>query len=252
MRQKKKKYLSIILSFIALASIGFIIVDWKSLISKTNERDLALYSYTFKAIIVFLTSLLVFIAGKDYLDYRDIKLMRVIFALIIVADAALILFNTPVVGILFFSFVQLLLIFRNSYGMREKIKSEGDHHLRKSLFINTILVTTFFLLILLNLINMYLEDDMLLFTMLLYSLMISLSLWAAIANYLLRLFPNINSIMIALGMIFFVLCDINVGLSLILPKSLIKTISSNLIWIFYTPALTLLALSSYKYEITGN
>ena len=92
------------------------------------------------------------------------------------------------------------------------------------------------------------DEKLLLVIMVLYGMMISISLWTAIANYLLKLFPKTNSIMISLGMIFFVLCDINVGLSLILPASLTRTISLNLIWVFYTPALTLLALSRYRYK----
>ena len=118
--------------------------------------------------------------------------------------------------------------------------------LKSSLFINTILSTVLFLLFLMKLINEHLDERLLFIVIVFYGLVVSTSLWAAFANYLLKLFPKTNSILVSLGMLFFVLCDINVGLSLALPHGLAKTISSNLIWIFYTPALTLIGLSGYN------
>lgn len=251
MSQKKKKFVFIILFFIVVLSLGFILLDWLPLIIKYKIQISYKYSYGFKAMVVLLTTLLVFISGKDCLCKSDLKLMKIIFLLVLTADSALVIFETPVMGILFFSFVQLCLFLRNSKGMREVIRAEGDFKLRRSLFINTILVTTLLILNLLRIMELYMTYKLLLFIMVLYGFMVSLSLWTAIANYLLKLFPKTNSIMVALGMCFFALCDINVALSLILPNSLIRSISTNLVWIFYAPALTLLALSSYKYKKMG-
>ncbi|TJX15894.1 hypothetical protein E9840_01695 [Tissierella creatinini] len=252
MSQKKKNFVFIILFFIAVLSLGFILLDWLPLISKYKLQISYKYSYSFKVIVVLLTTLLVFISGNDCLSKRDLKEMKRIFILVLLADSALVGFQTPVIGILFFSFVQLCLVFRNSKGMREVIKSDGNFKLRRSLFINTILVTTLFILNLVRIMDNHMENKLLLLIMVLYGFMVSLSLWTAMANYLLKLFPKTNSIMVALGMCFFALCDINVGLSLILPEGLIRTISSDLVWIFYAPALTLLALSGYKYKNTEN
>lgn len=249
MSQGKINFITLILFLIAMISLIFIFLDFFPLISANKgQENASLYSYSFKAIVVLLTTLLVFITGKDHLDYNDSIRMKIIFLLILLADLSLALFPTPVIGIFFFSLVQLGLILRNSLEMKENIRAIGNYQLRSSLFINIILVTIFFILNLIRIMDQHMDEKLLLVIMVLYGMMISISLWTAIANYLLKLFLKTNSIMISLGMIFFVLCDINVGLSLILPASLTRTISLNLIWVFYTPALTLLALSGYRYK----
>jgi hypothetical protein len=72
--------------------------------------------------------------------------------------------------------------------------------------------------------------------------------WVAAVNDMLALFPKPNSKMIAIGMILFYFCDICVGLDFILPKGTIWLLANSLIWVFFTPAITLLALSCYKYD----
>lgn len=249
MSQSKKNFISLILFLIEMISIIFIFLDFFPLISRSKlEEDTFLYSYAFKALVVLLTTLLVFITGKDCLNKNDSTRLKIIFLLILLADLSLAIFPTPVIGIFFFSLVQLGLILRNSLGMKEKIRVKGNFQLKTSLFINTILVTILFILILIRIMDKHMDEKLVLLIMVLYGIMVSISLWTAIANYLLKVFPRINSLMISLGMICFVLCDINVGLSLILPASLTRTLSLDLIWIFYTPALTLLALSGYRYN----
>jgi hypothetical protein len=80
----------------------------------------------------------------------------------------------------------------------------------------------------------------------LYGLILSISLWAGIANFVLSLFPDKNSKVIAIAMVFFYLGDILVGLDGLLSSGPIWLIATSLIWVFYTPAITLLAISSYK------
>ncbi len=244
---KKKRNIFIILIFILIISLGFILLDFLPLIHPKLQQPV-LISYSFKAMIVLLTTILVFMIGKDCISKRDANMMKLIFSLIILADASLVVVPHPLIGISLFFFVQLGLTLRNSLGMSKKIGFKRNNKIRGSLFINTVLVTVLFILILMRIINRHMDDKLLLIIMVLYGLMISISLWTALANYLLGLFPRVNSIMVSLGMVFFVLCDINVGLYLVLPSGLIKIIFSNLIWVFYTPALTLLALSGYNYK----
>src|SRR5699024_1089336 len=69
-------------------------------------------------------------------------------------------------------------------------------------------------------------------------------------------YPAPNKHMIAWGMIFFLLCDINVGLAnvqkviSISPGLLKRFLDSSylLIWLFYLPSQVLLTLSGYKYS----
>ena len=245
---RKKFYVNLILKSIIIISIIFVLLDWMPILNKDNTLDTTMYSYGFKALLILLISLLIFITGEDALNEKDAIIIKVIFILVIIADSSLVLFNTPVIGIMFFSFVQFGLILRNSRGMREKIKINRNNKLRTSLFVNTILATLLFIFNLIRLMNGLMEEKLLLLIMALYGLMVSLSLWTAFANYLVGIFPKINSLFVALGMFFFVLCDLNVGLSLILPNGYIRDIASALVWIFYTPALTLIALSGYRFN----
>lgn len=246
MSKIKKFFIGLILKSIIIIYIFFILLDWLPIINPDITFDTLTYSYALKALVILMITLLVFLTGKDAMNEEDAFMLKVIFLLIIVADSALVIFESPVFGIMFFSFVQYGLILRNSIGMREKYKKNKNNKLRTSLFVNTILATLLFIFNLIRLMNSLMEESLLLLIMALYGLMISASLWTAFANYLLGVFPRINSRLVALGMFFFVLCDLNVGLSLILPVSNLRDIASALIWIFYTPALTLIALSGYK------
>ncbi|MDD2447138.1 MAG: hypothetical protein PHY91_05575 [Tissierellia bacterium] len=246
MIHKKRYLIIIILVLIAIASLIIILLDWLPFIVDTISLYETRHSNRFKAIVVLLATSIVFITGNNSLNKKDLIMMKTIYILIILADTALVLIQNPIVGILFFSLVQLGLIIRNSVGLKDKIRFAKEYPIKSSLFINTILSTVLFLLFLVKLINEHLDDRLLLTVIIFYGLMLSTSLWTALANYLLSLFPKINSILVSLGMFFFVLCDINVGLSLTLPHGLVQTISSNLVWIFYSPALTLIALSGYN------
>ncbi|MDR0854306.1 MAG: hypothetical protein LBN34_08045 [Clostridiales Family XIII bacterium] len=59
--------------------------------------------------------------------------------------------------------------------------------------------------------------------------------------------PKINRRLSSVGMILFLLCDVNVAAFNLLPQeSFIGNMASVLMWAFYLPAQTLLALSTYK------
>jgi len=64
-----------------------------------------------------------------------------------------------------------------------------------------------------------------------------------------RLFPKPNGHMILIGMVLFLLCDINVALYNILNEGLFYNISSISMWLFYLPSQVLLSLSGYKYNL---
>jgi hypothetical protein len=82
----------------------------------------------------------------------------------------------------------------------------------------------------------------------LYGIILSISLWAGLTSYILGLFPYKNSSMIAIGMLCFYFCDISVGLDGLLGSGTAWVFATSLTWIFYTPAITLLALSCYNYK----
>lgn len=246
MNQRKYKVIAIILFAIVFISGGFISLDWYGFYIGLAEYNASLYSYIAKSIILLLSIFLVFLIGKDGLNKKDTFLLRLVYIFIILADISFILFKEPYMGIGLFSIVQICLILRNTLAIKDNYKGDNSYRLKTSLFINLILGTIFLIINFLRIINGLIDRPILLVFMLSYSLLISMSLWTSLANILLGIFPKVNGALAVMGMIFFILCDLHVGLSLSLNHGASKSIAQNLIWVFYTPALTLVALSGYN------
>lgn len=233
--------------FIVFVSGGFVALDWTKffIFTKNNRITSNIYSYSAKYLIVLMTSILVFIIGRDGINKKDTTMLCLIFMFIILADLSLATLVEPYIGIFFFSIVQLLLIVRNGCGFIKNYRQDESNNLKKSLFINTILSTIFFVVNIIQILRELIDKPSLLYMMIFYALLISVSLWTAIANLLLKIFPRINAILITIAMLCFVLSDLNVGLSFALQLSKQKLFIEGIIWIFYTPALTLIAFSGY-------
>ena len=246
MNRRKYKVILAILFAIVFISGGFISVDWYGFYIGLTKYDTALYSYIAKSIILMLSIFLVFLIGKDGLNKKDSFLLKLIYIFIILADISFILFKEPYMGIGLFSIVQICLILRNTMAIKDNYKGNKSHRLKSSLFINLILGTIFLIISFLRIINGLIDRPILLLLMLSYSILISISLWTSLANILLDIFPKSNGVLAVMGMVFFILCDLHVGLALSLNHGVSRSIAENLIWVFYTPALTLVALSGYN------
>lgn len=232
---KKTKIIIIIIGLILLTSGGFIALD---LVTHS-------LSIIFKGFIVFLSTILVFLINNDGLDKSDTKLLKLSFILIIFADLSLLFFNEPYMGISIFFLVQCMLIYRNCryiYGIYSYKEILDKYNIVIILTLITLLII--YLLISRN----FLENKILFIFFTLYGLIKSGSVFAAITNYRLKLFPKINSKLLLIGVICFYLCDICVGFTLTFKTGFISGLSSVLIWIFYTPALTLIGLSGYDFS----
>lgn len=250
MNKIKSKFIMIIVLLIVFISSSYITLDLArlSVIKSELMYKRLLYTDLAKLIVIILSATLIFIIGKDGLSSIDTTKLKLIYIFIILADFSLVMLENAYLGIFLFALVQVGLIFRNGSGILVKFKNGELKLLRSKLFINTILSTIFGLVVILNLFSSLLKDQLLLYFMVSYALILSISLWTAIANPILGLFPRLNSILISIGMILFVLCDLNVGLSFALKLGTGKIIADSIVWIFYTPALTLVALSGYNYH----
>lgn len=242
---KKRFTVIIILVLIAITALLFIYQDFALLFFPIMAFPFKGMSNNLKAFIIFFTTLLVFLTGKDCLNKKDVIHMKVIYTLIIIADFALVSFKSPVTGISVFFLVQLNLVLRNSKHMKEKIRSAGKAK-QRILSSYTFFMCVFYLFAIIFLINALANQTLLLVAMTLYLFMVSLSLWTALTNFITGLFPRTNGLLVFIGMFCFLFCDINVGLSWIFEKEMIGWIAAALIWVFYTPALTLIALSGHK------
>ena len=143
--------------------------------------------------------------------------------------------------------VQLGLISRNGSAILKNFTIDKSKVLSNNIFINTVLATVLFILIIMKVANNLMKESTLFYILKFYVVLLSASLLIAIANLLLKIFPKPNSILVTIGMFFFVLCDLNVGLTMALQLGNFSLITDSLIWMFYTPALTLIALSGYNY-----
>lgn len=231
----KKIEIATILSLILVTSGGFIALD----IVKHESSQI------FKGLVVLLSTILVFRISRNGLNKRDTNLLKLIFILIIFADLSLIYFKKPYIGIVIFFLVQCILIYRN-------IRCTDKRYILEILLTRESIILIFSLstalLIYLFFIRVYIGDNILFILFILYGIIKSCSVFISAVNFRLKLFSKINRILLLIGIICFYLCDISVGLTLTLNKGFIREFTSFLIWIFYTPALTLIALSGYDFK----
>lgn len=235
----KWRIIKVMLLFISILYIWFMYIDiynTKSFISSDGLKFLSM-------ILVFVISL---ITRDDALSFKDLHLLQIGLLITIYADFFLLILNSHyILGIGLFSIVQIL------YSIR--YKSDDI-----KMTINKFLTIFFSLSFLYIIINFFLiKIKFLLIIGLHYSFCLLTSVKRGIDTYRYKKFPKLNSQMIALGMILFLLCDINVGLYNILgfiafrnkTLNIIYNISSISMWLFYMPSQVLLSLSGYKYNI---
>lgn len=243
MSKNKRFLVSTILLAIACISIFTIVLDFSRF-----WGHYALYnlfpSYIINRINVMLAAALVWLSGKESLSSKDNRLIKYIFFLICIGEYFF-LIAKPILAIIAFLLCQSLLIKRHSNGLTAKLAMSAPRQ-KLELIIFAIILTS---IIAAAIVLLYPFDNhhSLSIIAVLYWIMLSLSLWIALANFLLSLFPKINSRMIAIGMLCFYCCDILVGLDTILDDGVMWLLANSLIWVFYTPAIALLALSCYKY-----
>ena len=254
MIKRKLRIIVFIILAIIFISGSFITLDFARLFVIKNELiyKRLLFTNLTKYSVVILATTIVFLIGKDGLNKSDTTRLKFIFVFILLADIALGVLKNAYIGIILFSIVQSGLIIRNGSNLIDVLKNNNYVQLRKPLYINTFLSTIFCQLLVFNLIRSLLNDSTLIYLMIFYAILLSISLWVAISSSIIGAFPNINSKLISTGMILFILCDINVGLSMSLRQGTTHIFIDSIIWIFYTPALLLIALSGYDYTKIKN
>jgi hypothetical protein len=151
------------------------------------------------------------------------------------------------VAILSFLGGQVLLVLRNGQGFRAYFRRKsgvGDYARDILLGVAILLVTG--LLFALTLFE-HLQGSPLLYVIAAYALFLDLSLWTAWTTRRAGYFPKANALLIAVGSTCFFVGDYLVGFNLSLEPSLQRAATLFLTWVFYAPAITLLALSGYRW-----
>lgn len=234
---------------VVFLSGSYITLDWSRFFIRPDDPVYTeyLYSGAAKLLVSLLCAAIVWTTGNDGITDSDTGKMKLIFTAIFAAD---ILFSLKykIPGIALFGIAQILLAFRNGTGMRRLISSAGFFEKKKFLLLPGILIAVTIPVILSRIFYPLLKGSMMFYMISEYAVLLGISLWIALANPGIGFFPKINSILIIIGMIFFFLCDINVGLSIALKQGIYRLYVNSTVWIFYTPALILLALSGYNYK----
>ena len=243
MSKAKKLYIFILIFIIAAFCIWFVILDFSRFAAMDYTYDI-FPSALLKRVNVVLAVLVAWAAGKDGLGPVDCLKMKGAFLFAFLAEVLLAvrLFKE---GIVTFALCQLLLTFRNGAGIKSGFKHAG---LRQKIGLAVAAVILLIILAAIPPVTGILDSSNSLFTVAyFYGIILSISLWTAVASAVLELLPRRNAGMVAWGMVCFFFCDICVGLDGFLPPGLPWLIANSLIWVFYIPALVLLALSCYKY-----
>lgn len=243
MKSGKRLFISLMINAIAVLSIWFMVLDFSRFYNSDFSYDI-FPSAVLKRICVLIAASVAWSVGRDGLNPTDSRQMKAALFFAVAGEAAFAL-GERTIGICMFSVCHSLLLIRNAKGLRRRLLQAGS---RKQLFLLAILAMTVVLwLSFMGQFSSFTEQNALSASAIIYSIILSASLWAAIACFVLRLLPPINSRLAAAGVFCFFCCDVLVGLDAVLEPGIPWLLANSFIWIFYIPALTLLALSSYKY-----
>ncbi len=183
--------------------------------------------------IVIVFCFLITILCKKPLNKLDLQLLRLGMFFTVMADLFMILLDYNTIGVALFCIVQITYIARYDIDRFGKI-------IKKLFIIFIIIFSIYIVLVFLN--N---NVDFLILLALFYSICICCSLYKSLRAMKEGRYPRSNGELIVLGMILFVLCDINVALYYM---GIMEFLTSHLIWIFYLPSQFLLSISGYKFN----
>lgn len=244
---KKHSGVRAVLAIITLLFISYEVLDWGRLFF---ERSPLWDRYVdFSKLAVSLLCTVLVLLGKGFcFSTRDRKKLLIAFAAINLGDLAFSLnwintvFNS--IGIVVFLIAQILMVVR-----LDKAFASIDYSLAQNKRYS-IITGIFILLIGSSLVvklGMFKSENVPFVLILIYGCIVSVSVWVAMQVQIGSIYPETNKSLIMFGMIFFYLCDATVGFGLVLESHVPYVIVTSLTWLFYTPALVLLALSSYNY-----
>lgn len=254
MKGNKLSNRALAVSLIAVLAFLYVPGDWAVYILSKMGVPVPAWSRIAIAGAKYLSSCLAFAVvwttGEDRIDDRDIRLLRMAFAFLIAADFFMVaLFpvlsalgrNPPewinTAGMVFFMAVQTCLIARHLRNSRSLFAGTRRAAVKNAaveliiLLAAAIPVTA----------AVSAAGKTALPVLAVYGVYLLLSLYTAWGVFRRGFYPPLNQWLIALGMTFFFLCDLNVGLSGL------NDFATTLVWLFYTPALMMLSLSGVDF-----
>ena len=175
----------------------------------------------------------------DIVNHRDLFLFRLAISVTVIADLCLVILDFSILGVVFFSFVQII------YCIRYTTKKLKETLINFFIIFENIVLLYMVASLFIEKINILLPIS------LFYCICLITSVIKAIKTWKNNLYPSPSKYIIVFGMILFLLSDICVALSNItevLPLvgyliGGIQPIAGLLVWILYLPSQLLLSLS---------
>jgi len=248
---RQKKQVLVLLGLILVLTSSFLTYEWTQyafgIVEVTDpERLYSRLTKTLTSLLVFLLAIRVGDAGINQAD--PLKLKRAFFA-IFLGDLLFLMdeFNPffDYLAVLAFLAGQVLLILRNGQGLQAYWRG-SRHKLWDILLGAGILVATGALFF----VTLYpsVKGTAFLYIIPVYALLLDLALWTAWMTLKVGYFPRANAWLIVIGATCFFIGDYLVGFNLSLSPSMARVTTMYLTWLFYAPAITLLALSGYRWR----
>ena len=189
---------------------------------------------------ILLCLIIALLIGEDGYNKRDRLFVQLARLFTVFADYFLLIKDDFIIGVICFCVVQITYIIRYSL-MEKKIY-------KNVCFLLFTLLIAIFASAVIRLNNF---NRGLLSLGLLYAVFLLTSVYCGVSTLKRGKYPKGGAILISLGIILFLLCDINVGLFNILGYIGLATyenLTGFLIWFFYFPSQLLLSLSGFKMQ----
>ena len=205
-----------------------------------NTRYIHL-SERIKYTCIILCFFIALLSRNNPFDRYNMKLLQIGLLLTVIADFFLLILDDYYpFGVAIFTLAQI------TYSIRYDIKNTKNT-------IKNYTVVFMILFFIYAFVNMSIRIELLVPISLCYGTCLITNVHKAITVFKKNLYPKLNARMVALGMILFLLCDINVLLYNILKytnqtEGIMYIISSFSMWLYYLPSQVLLALSGYNYD----
>ncbi|MCB9794084.1 MAG: hypothetical protein H6741_15320 [Alphaproteobacteria bacterium] len=195
-----------------------------------------------------LCAMLAFAVGSHILSLKDHVLLWSAFVLTCIADYFLILTTHFIVGVGVFMLVHLTLTVRHAQGFRASLQGPDAERVKRRLLASFLAVFVPGGL-LIKMVGPDLEKSGLAGLDVVYMVVLMTSAWMAWGTLIRGFYPRLNAWLIALGMSFFFACDIALGLSHVYASEqpTLSKIFGMVPDLTYSTALTLVALSGYKW-----
>jgi hypothetical protein len=243
---EKKNFIVTVLFCVFLVLAG---AQFATQILSNLHSDIYFYTIFPKYAMILICAAVAWTAGKDTFAGRDIIFIRILFLGFAAADLAMVVLSefNPVfspVGIGLFMIVQIVLISRHSWGLAEYIRSMNSKKIL--LLVLSAAAVLFMSETVVYVLADQLREHGFLIPCIFYAAFLGGSLWTGWLTLFSGKFPEVNSRIIAAAVTCFYLCDIMVIIS-ITDNGIAGLIGRNMAWVFYTPTIILLALSTYNF-----